>query len=72
MILVSRPMLTNSRNPVSRDESIAGMIAAHPSDTLALASRALHLTYGQLNERSGALAQGLHLLGVGADMPVAV
>ena len=64
-------MLTNS-HAVSRDDSIAGMIAAHSADSLALASRSFRLTYGQLNERTGALAQGLHLLGIGPDVPVPV
>jgi amino acid adenylation domain-containing protein len=52
--------------------SIAGMIAAHPRDDLALAARSFRLNYGQLNERSAALAQGLQLLGVGPDVPIAV
>jgi len=65
-------MLTNCLHAVSRDESLAGIVAAHPSDTLALASRAFRLTYGQLNDRAAALAHGLHLLGVGTDVPVAV
>ncbi len=52
--------------------SIAGMIAAQPHDAMALAAPAFRLSYGQLNERSAGLAQGLQLLGVGPDVPIGV
>ena len=48
------------------------MIAAQPREALALAASSFRLSYGQLNERSAGLAQGLQLLGVGADVPIAV
>lgn len=48
------------------------MIAAQPSDAMALAARSFRLSYGQLNERSAALARGLQVLGVGPDVPIAV
>ena len=48
------------------------MIAAQPREALALAAPAFRLSYGQLNERCGGLAQGLQLLGVGPDVPIAV
>ena len=48
------------------------MIAAQPREALALAASSFRLSYGQLNERSAGLAQGLQLLGVGADVPVAI
>jgi len=48
------------------------MIAAQPHEALALAARSFRLNYGQLNERSAGLAQGLQLLGVGPDVPVGV
>jgi len=65
-------MLTETRTAVSRDSSIAGMISAQPHDALALAASSFRLSYGQLNERAGGLAQGLQLLGVGPDVPIAV
>ena len=66
-------MLTKKRTSVSRDSgSITGMIAAQPRDALALAASSFRLSYGQLNERAAGLAQGLQLLGVGPDVPVAV
>jgi amino acid adenylation domain-containing protein len=66
-------MLTKKRTSVSRDsDSITGMIAAQPRDALALAASSFRLSYGQLNERAAGLAQGLQLLGVGPDVPVAV
>ncbi|MGO4884339.1 MAG: non-ribosomal peptide synthetase [Bryobacteraceae bacterium] len=65
-------MLNDTRTPVSGDFSIAGMIAAQPPEALALAARSFRLNYGQLNERSAGLAQGLQLLGVGPDVPIAV
>ncbi len=65
-------MLTEARPLVSHDPSIAGMIAAQPREALALAASSFRLSYGQLNERSAGLAQGLHLLGVGVDVPIAV
>jgi amino acid adenylation domain-containing protein len=65
-------MPTEARTSVSRDSSIAGMIAAQPRDALALAASSFRLSYGQLNERSAGLAQGLQLLGVGPDVPIAV
>jgi amino acid adenylation domain-containing protein len=57
---------------LTENSSITGMIAAQPRDTLALAASAFRLSYGQLNERSAGLAQGLQLLGVGPDVPIAV
>jgi len=48
------------------------MIAMQPHDALALAATSFRLTYGQLNERSAGLAQGLQLLGVGPGVPIAV
>ncbi len=65
-------MLTEARIPVSQASSVAGMIAAQPREALALAARSFRLNYGQFNERSAGLAQGLQLLGVGPDVPVAV
>jgi len=65
-------MPTERRTSVSPDSSIAGMIAAQPRDALALAASSFRLSYGQLNERSTGLAQGLQLLGVGRDVPIAV
>jgi amino acid adenylation domain-containing protein len=65
-------MLIETRTSVSRDSSITGMIAAQPRDALALAASSFRLSYGQLNERSAGLAQGLQLLGVGPDVPIAV
>ncbi len=64
-------MLTEIRNPATLD-SIAAMIAAQPQDGLALAASSFRLSYGQLNERAAGLAQGLQLLGVGPDVPIAV
>ncbi len=65
-------MPTEGRTLVSQETSIAGMIAAQPREALALAASSFRLGYGQLNERSAGLAQGLQLLGVGADVPIAV
>jgi amino acid adenylation domain-containing protein len=65
-------MPTETRNPVSQDSSIAGLIAAQPHENLALAATAFRLNYGQLNERAAGLAHGLQLLGVGPDVPIAV
>lgn len=65
-------MLTETRTSESQDLSIAGMIAAQPREALALAARSFRLNYGQLNERAAGLAQGLQVLGVGHDVPIAV
>ena len=65
-------MLTETRTSDSQDSSIAGMIAAQPREALALAASSFRLSYGQLNERSAGLAQGLQLLGAGPDVPIAV
>jgi amino acid adenylation domain-containing protein len=54
------------------ETSISGMIAAQPREALALAARSFRLSYGQLNERAAGLAQGLQVLGVGPDVPIAV
>jgi len=65
-------MPTEARTSDSQDSSIAGMIAAQPREALALAASSFRLSYGQLNERSAGLAQGLQLLGAGPDVPIAV
>ncbi len=65
-------MATEIRTSASQDFSIAGMIAAQPREAMALAASSFRLSYGQLNERSAGLAHGLHLLGVGPDVPIAV
>jgi amino acid adenylation domain-containing protein len=54
------------------ETSITGMIAAQPREAMAVAARAFRWSYGQLNERAAGLAQGLQLLGVGSDVPIAV
>ncbi|HVN05616.1 MAG TPA: non-ribosomal peptide synthetase [Bryobacteraceae bacterium] len=48
------------------------MIAAQKADALAIAAPAFRMSYGQLNERAAGFAQGLRLLGVATDRPVAV
>jgi len=53
-------------------DSLTGMIAAQPADALAIAAPGFRMTFGQLNERAAAFAQGLRLLGVGTDTPVGV
>ena len=65
-------MATETRTSASQDFSIAGMIASQPREAMALAASSFRLSYGQLNERSAGLAHGLHLLGVGPDVPIAV
>jgi amino acid adenylation domain-containing protein len=65
-------MVTETRTSVSQASSIAGMIAAQPREALALAASAFRLNYGELNERSAGLAQGLRLLGVGPDAAIPV
>ena len=65
-------MPTDTRTNSSAENSIVGMIAAHPCDAMALAAHSFRLTYGQLNERSAALAHGLQLLGVGPGVPIGV
>jgi amino acid adenylation domain-containing protein len=65
-------MQNEARPSVSQDSSTVHMIAAQPREALALAASSFRLSYGQLNERSAGLAQGLQLLGVGVDVPIAV